>query len=222
MDPRINRFIVAAVVVLTFVGLGQLAQGQEKKPIRLNQDGTLVGVAPNLITVSSEGNVYQLKFKAEQNVVAVTGKLTAEQLQPGMIVRFTGILKGSTIDGEVGEVKVYTAGDGYQLGLLQDAPDQPATITGALQSVKNGTLSVGAGRKKITAKLAAGAAIVIETKDYRIAQRGNAVHFEGTLADDKTSVSARKIEITAGDSSGKTDDGEGDGKSKAKKKKKQA
>lgn len=218
MDLRIIRFIIAAFAVLTSVSLGQLARAQEKKPIRLNQDGTLVGVAPNVITVSSEGKVYQLKFKAEQNIVAVTGKLTSEQLQPGMIVRFTGILKGSTIDGEVGEVKVYTAGDGYQLGLLQDAPDQPATITGALQSVKNGTLSVGAGRKKITAKLAAGAAIVIETKDYRIAQRGNAVHFEGTLADDKTSVSARKIEITVGHSSENKDESE----SKAKKKKKQA
>jgi hypothetical protein len=102
--------------------------------------------------------------------------------------------------------------------MLHDAPDQPATITGALQSVKNGTLSALAGRKKITAKLAEGAAIVIDSKDYRIAQRGNAVHFEGTLGDDKTSVSARKIEITVGSSSEKEERDEG----KAKKKEKQS
>jgi hypothetical protein len=214
-----NRVLAAGVMLAFFAAGAVVARAQAKKPIRLNQDGTLVAVAANQITVSSEGKVYQIKIKADQNVVAVTGKLAPEQLQSGMIVRFTGMLKGSTIDGEVAEVKVYTSADGYQAGILQDSPDLPATITGTLQTFKNGTLSVGAGRKKITAKLADGAAVLIDTKDYRVASRGDAVHFEGTLADDKTTVSARKVVITVGGSAGGEKDPQGAG-GKAKKKRK--
>jgi hypothetical protein len=158
--------------------------------------GTLVSAAANAITISSEGKIVTLKFKPEQNVVTVTGKLTPDQLKAGMIVRFTGTLKGAAIDGEVGDVKIYTAADGYQLGVLQDAPDQPATITGTLQGVKNGTLTVSAGRKKVTGKLAAGAAINLETRDFSLAQRGNAVTFEGRASpNDPSTISARKITI---------------------------
>jgi hypothetical protein len=156
-----------------------------------------VSAAPGLITISSNDKALRLKFKADQNVVTVKGKLTPEQLRPGMIVRFSGLLKGSTIDGEIGDVKVFTAADGYQLGLLQDTPDQPATITAALQSLKNGTLTVNVGRKKVTGKLAEGAAITLETKDYSLAQRGSVVQFEGRAAvGDASTVNARTIVIT--------------------------
>ena len=206
---------VAFAAALCAVALGTLpARGQN----RGSRGGTLVSAAANLITISSEGKLVQLKFKAEQNVVTVTGKLTPDQLRAGTIVRFTGALKGSKIDGEISDMKVYTAADGYQLGILQDAEDQPATITATLQSFKNGTLTVSAGRKKITAKLAEGAAIVLETKDYSLAQRGNAVQFEGRAApNDATPINAKKIVITVGSNAGEPEQNEPAGK-KAKKK----
>ena len=187
----------AALCIAALAALSALGQG------RASRGGTLVSAAANLITISSEGKVVSLKFKADQNVVTVTGKLSPEQLQAGMIVRFTGTLKGARIDGEISDVKVFTAADGYQLGILQDAPDQPATITGTLQSFKNGTLTVSAGRKKITGKLAEGAAIVLETRDYSLAQRGNSVTFEGRAApNDPTTINAKKIVITLGNTAG--------------------
>jgi len=206
---------VAFAAALCGVALATLpAPGQN----RASRGGTLVSAAANLITISSDGKLVQLKFKAEQNVVTVTGKLTPEQLQAGAIVRFTGDLKGSKIDGEISDMKVYTAADGYQLGILQDAPDQPATITATLQSFKNGTLTVSAGRKKITGKLAEGAAIVLETKDYSLARRGNAVQFEGRAApNDPTTINAKKIVITVGNNAGESEVKEPAGK-KAKNK----
>jgi len=186
---------------------------------RASRGGTLVSAAANLITISSDDKIILLKFKADQNVVVVKGKLTPEQLQAGMIVRFTGTLQGSKIDGEISDVKVFTAADGYQLGILQDAPDQPATITGMLQSFKNGTLTISAGRKKIMGKLAEGAAIEIETRDFSLAQRGNAVQFEGRAApNNPTTVNAKKIIITLGSGAGESTENEPAGK-KAKKKK---
>src|SRR6186713_43515 len=99
-----QRVVFAAA--LYAVALATLpARGQN----RASRGGTLVSAAANLITISSEGKLVQLKFKAEQNVVTVTGKLTPDQLQAGTIVRFTGALKGSKIDGEISDMKVYTA-----------------------------------------------------------------------------------------------------------------
>lgn len=207
-----RRGLVLAVALGAVALLAMPALGQ-----RGSRGGTLVSAAPNLITISSEGKIIQLKFKAEQNVVTVTGKLTPEQLQDGMIVRVTGTLKGSAIDGEVSDVKVFTAADGYQPGILQDAPDQPATITGTLQSFKNGTLTVSAGRKRITARLAEGAAIGLETRDFSLAQRGNAVTFEGRASpNDATTINAKKIVITLGNTA---DTGAEPAGKKAKKKK---
>ncbi len=211
-DTSRRLAIAVALCAVALAGLPALGQG------RASRGGTLVAATPGLVTVSSEGKIVRLKFKAEQNVVSLTGKLTPDQLQAGMIVRFTGTLKGSTIDGEISEVKIYTAADGYQLGVLQEAPDQPATVTATLQSFKNGTLTASAGRKKITGKLAEGAVIVIETKDLSLAQRGNAVNYEGRAApNDPSTINAKKIIITIGNAAaGESEENAG---KKAKKKK---
>lgn len=216
MTIRNSSQRLAFAVALCAVALGGLSALGQVRP----RGGTLVSAAANLITISSEGKIVRLKFNAERNIVTVTGKLTPDQLQAGMIVRFTGALKGATFDGEISDVKVYTAADGYQLGILQDAPDQPTTITATLQSFKNGTLTVNAGRKKITGKLAEGAAIVIETKDFSLAQRGNAVSYEGRAApNDPTTINARKIIITVGNTATGESEEKEPAETKAKKKK---
>lgn len=207
--------VAFALALCVALGASLPVMGQN----RASRGGTLVSAAANLITISSDDKIILLKFKADQNVVVVKGKLTPEQLKAGMIVRFTGTLQGSKIDGEVSDVKVFTAADGYQLGILLDAPDQPATVTGTLQSFKNGTLTVSAGRKRITGKLAEGAAIEIETRDFSLAQRGNAVQFEGRAApNNPTTINAKKIIITLGSGAGGSGENEPAGK-KAKKKK---
>jgi hypothetical protein len=190
-----TRSIITLVALGLLAALGSKAAAQNAVTIREN--GTVLAISPGNITASAGGKTYALKFKPEQSVVFVQGKLKPEQLQQGMIVRVTGTLKGTAIDGDVSEVKIYTSADGYQPGVLQDAPDQPATITGQLASAKNGVLTINAGRKRVTAKLAEGAKIILDTKDYSIVKGGEPIYIDGRTTDGKN-VTARKIVITIG------------------------
>src|SRR5688572_27014667 len=133
--PRTTRPIpvIAVCLAVVLASAGQKAVGQKSE--RINKTGQIVSVAPGLITAKADGDVYTLKFSKDRNIVAVTGNLQLSQLQRGMLVRCTGTLKGNTIEGEAAELKVFGAADGYQLGVLQDAPDQPATVSGQLSKI---------------------------------------------------------------------------------------
>lgn len=167
-------------------------------PVRLKKSGKVIAVTPGAISASADGKSYTLKFKPEQSVVTVTGKLKLADLQVGTIVRLTAMLKGQAVEGEVTVLKVYTTADGYQSGILKDAADQPATITGAIQKVQDNRLTIGAGRQKITATLAENATILLETKDYSIVKGGEPIEFDGRTTDG-TNVNALKIVITKGE-----------------------
>ena len=192
----INRIFAGVTLVALAIALAVPAASQN--PVRLKKTGKVVAVTPGAISVSAEGKNYTLKFKPEQSVVSVTGKLKPADLQIGTIVRLTAMLKGSTVEGEVTELKVYTTADGYQLGVLKDAADQPATVTGTIQKVKDNLLTIGAGRLKITATLAENATILLETKDYSIVKGGETIEFDGRSTDG-TNVNALKIVITKGE-----------------------
>jgi hypothetical protein len=186
---------------ITFIVLGLLAvtgsEAAAQNAVTIRENGTVLAISPGNITASAGGKTYTLKFKPEQSVVFVQGRLTPDDLKQGMIVRVTGTLKGTALDGDVSEVKIYTTADGYQAGVLQDAPDQPATITGQLASAKNGVLTISAGRKRVTAKLADDAKIILDTKDYSIVKGGEPIFIDGRTTDGKN-VTARKIVITIG------------------------
>ena len=196
IDPAIctSGRVLGIVSLLAFTALTAWAQ----KPERINAKGKVLGVSPGAILMAEEGGkTYTVKLPQTQSVVQVTGTLPVEKLQPGMIVRFTSKLKGSAVDGEIAELKIYTPNDGYELGLLQDDPSQDATVTGQLFKVNKGMLTINAGRKRFTGKLAENAAIVIDSKDYSVAKSGDAIHAEGTVGKDG-SVTARKVVITIG------------------------
>lgn len=194
---RWTQLAIAALIALAV--LPQLGTGQEKKKaVRVSLRGTVVSATPGLFTAKAEGKVYKLKFNTERNIVAVTGNLERSQLQRGMLVRVVGPLKGTSVEGEVAEVKVYGAADGYLAGVLQDAPDQPATISGQLAKIKDNHLTIAAGRKNVNVKLADDAQVVVDTKDYTILRGGEAIHFDGTVAGDGFTVTCRKITVTVG------------------------
>jgi hypothetical protein len=115
-----------------------------------------------------------------------------------MLVRCTGTLKGNTVEGEVAELKVFGKADGYQFGILQDAPDQPATVTGQLSKITDNAATIAAGRKNITLRLAEDLQVVVDTKDYSILQGGEEVAFDGQVAADGKTVGCRKIVVTIG------------------------
>lgn len=191
--------LAVAIGLALFGRLVGSGLGQEKKRVYIKTTGKVVAVAPDSITVSADGKVYQLKVKADQSAIAVTGKLTPDQLKAGAIVRCTGLLKGNTLQDEISELKVYTAADGYQADVLQDAPDQPATITGLLQNLRKNAVTIAIGRRKITGKLADEPTIVVESKDHSLARPGDSIQFKGYLTGNGTTIATpREVVITLG------------------------
>jgi hypothetical protein len=201
------------LVALAAAGLMALPAHAQKKSERVNLTGQVVSAAPGLFTAKADGKVYTIKFKTERNIVAVTGNLAIDQLQRGMLVRCTGTLKGNAIEGEVAEVKLYGAADGYQSGILQDAPDQPATVSGQLAKLTDRSLTIAAGRKNVNVRLAQNAAVVVDTKDYSMLKGGEQIQFDGVLASDGKTITARKIIITLGKTA---DEPKAEGKAKKK------
>jgi hypothetical protein len=195
---HICRWISAALAATVVVAAPLPAHAQKKKSERVNLKGQVVSASPGLFTAKADGKLYTIKFSKERNIVAVTGNLDLDQLQRGMLVRCTGTLKGNAIEGEVPEVKLFGVADGYQLGILQDAPDQPATVSGQLSKLKDRSLTIAAGRKNINVKLAENATVVVDTKDYSMLKGGEQIQFDGPLSSDGKTVSARKITITLG------------------------
>ncbi|MDX1947861.1 MAG: hypothetical protein SFU86_20855 [Pirellulaceae bacterium] len=191
-----GKWLTWTAVFAATLAWGLPASGQN--PVRIKKTGKVVAVSPGAISATADGKSYTLKFKPEQSVVMVTGKLKPSDLQLGTIVRLTAMLKGAVVDGEVAEVKVYTTADGYQAGVLKDAADQPATITGAIQKIKDNVLTIGAGRQRITATLAEDAKVILETKGYSICKGGEPIEFDGRTTDG-SNVTALKIVITKGE-----------------------
>jgi len=198
--PTKCRRLIAALAAVAVVAFPPAAYAQ-KKPERVNLTGQVVSASPGQFTAKAEGKLYTIKFSKERNIVAVTGNLDLDQLQRGMLVRCTGTLKGNTMEGEVAEIKLFGVADGYQLGVLQDAPDQPATVSGQLSKLKDRSLTIAAGRKNVNVRLAENATVVVDTKDYSMLKGGEQIQFEGTVAADGKSISARKITITLGKTS---------------------
>jgi hypothetical protein len=191
---------------------GTTTAQDKKKPERVSLRGQVVNAGPGQFTAKAGGKVYTLKFSKERNIVAVTGNLELSQLQRGMLVRVEGTLKGNAIDGEVNQVKVYGAADGYQSGVLQDAPDQPATVSGQLAKIKDNFLTIAAGRKSVNVKLAEDAKVVVDTKDYSFLRGGETIDFDGTATGNGFVVNCKKIVVTVGKPA--EEDGQPPGKKK--------
>jgi hypothetical protein len=216
MSPRAATcWLLAAALALVAAAAPTQAQ-EKKKSVRVSKTGQVVAVSPGIITAKADGAFYNLKVNKDKNIIAVTGNLDRSQLKRGMLVRCTGTLKGNTVEGEVAEIKVFGKADGYQFGILQDSPDQPATVTGQLSKISKDAATIAAGRKNITLRLAEDMQVVVDTKDYSILQGGEEIAFDGQVAADGKTVGCRKIVVTIG----KTDDDKSAEEPPAKKKKK--
>jgi type II secretory pathway pseudopilin PulG len=194
-----------AILVATLAILGLLlgaaspaAAQAKKKSVRVSLKGEVIGVSPGIIRAKAEGKPYLLKVNEDRNTLTITGTILSDQLKAGLIVRCTGMLKGNALAEELTELTVHTAADGYQANVLQDGPNEPATIIGRLTRVKDKSLVIAAGRKTISARLADDAKILVDTKDYSVLKGGEAVHFDGQVASDGKTVGCRKITITIG------------------------
>ena len=193
---RIPSIVLALIAVAT-CSLWPAA-GYAQFPKRVKTKGQISAVAQGKILLTDEANkLITFNIRDDQNVVAVQGKLALTDLKPGTFVRVEGTLKGNEIEGEVSQIKVFSAADGYEAGIAQDAKDQPAIVTGAVKLLKDNTLTIQAGKKRVTAKLAKDVAVTLDSKDYTLAPTGAQVEAEG-YETKNGSVNAKKVVITVG------------------------
>jgi hypothetical protein len=175
------------------------SQANADFPKKVKTKGKITAIASGKIMVKDATNsVRTFNVLPDREVgITVQGKLTLADLKPGMLVRVEGPLKMNTLDGEVAKITVYSANDGYEAGILQEAKDAPATVTANIKLVKDGTLTLLAGKKRITAKLAKELEISVDSKDYSVAPTGSLIEAEGYETKDG-SVNAKTIAITIG------------------------
>jgi hypothetical protein len=192
------RATIALLMVLASLA-GPLSPATADFPKKVKTKGKITAVAPGkIMLMDATNNVRTFNVLPDRQVgITVQGKLTLADLKPGMLVRVEGPLKMNTLEGEVAKITVYSPTDGYIVGIVQDSADQPAVITGTLKLVKNGTLTLLAGKKRITARLAKDVAVNVDSKDYSLAPTGSLIEAEGYETKDG-SVNAKKVVITVG------------------------
>lgn len=166
------------------------------QPRRVKAKGKVVSVVGNLITMLDEGkNRHTLRPKAETPQIEIGGQLLAADIKSGMIVRLTGSVKSNELTEEVSELVIHSPADGYQLGIAQEAADQPATIVGQFVRIKDGKLTISIGKRRINAKLAKELAVTVESRDLRFVRPGDAIEIDSYTTNSGV-LSARIIQVT--------------------------
>ena len=186
----IGSFVFALIVALTW------SDDAAAQPRRVRAKGQVVSVVGNLITLIDEGkNRHQVRPKAGTGLVEISGPWEAAKLQPGMIVRLTGVVKSNEIDDEVTELKIHSPQDQYQLGIAQQAENEPTEIVGQFVRIKDDKLTVSLGKRRINAKLAKDATITVESKDLAFVKPGDAIEIDSYTTNSGI-LSGKSIKVT--------------------------
>ena len=193
------RATTAVLMILASMA-GLFSQAGAAPPKRVKFKGQVAAVSPGKILITDEqAKVRTFNILPDKEVsIAVKGQVTLADLKPGMLARVEGTLQMNALEREVAKITVYSLSDGYVAGILQDSADQPAVVTGIVKLLKDDTLTLQAGKKRITAKLAKDVAVVVDSKDYTLAPTGSLIDADG-YETKNGSVNARKIVITIGE-----------------------
>ena len=190
---------ITAVLLVLITLIVVLPQANADFPKKVKSKGKITAIAPGKIMVKdATSNLRTFNVLPDREIsITVQGKLALTDLKPGMLVRVEGPLKMNAFEEEVSKITVYSPNDGYEAGILQESKDEPAIVTATLKLVKDGTLTLFIGKKRITAKLAKELSIEVDSKDYSLAPPGSLIEAEGYETKDG-SVNAKKVVITVG------------------------
>ena len=121
------------------------------------------------------------------STVSVTGTAAPEYLKAGLTVKFTAEIDGTgAMQGEIEELEIFTPAGKNSLGLFATGGGDDAKpvkkleagtydIKAKIASYKEGVLTVVAGGKKISGKVAAEPKIAVNLSDLSVAQVGDSV-----------------------------------------------
>ncbi len=192
----LSRISGIGSIVLALLLTGAWPDNASAQPRRVKAKGQVISVVGNLITLIDEGkNRHQVRPKADTGQVEISGSWDAAKLQPGMIIRLTGVVKSNEIDEEVTELKIHSPKDQYQLGIAQPAENEPAEILGQFVRIKDGKLTVSLGKRRINARLAKDATITVESKDLAFVKPGDAIEIDSYTTSSGI-LSGRTIKVT--------------------------
>lgn len=195
---------LAGLVAWTLTGGPARAQFQAPlNSLEFSDDGTVEVVQENAIKIrDSKNDDWILEFNAG-TTIRVTGDAEPEWLRPGSYVKFTGdIDKKGSVQKDIDEIEIITAGDKGSLGLFTPAEgDTPGkvvrnavsgtyVIKGRLTKNQDGRILVLAGSRQVTGRLGEELAVKLNVDDHTLAQAGDTVKVKAWYFEKTRPVSA--------------------------------
>ena len=197
--------ILACAALICALPCAVLAQGNRgRNVIEVTNftaiKGKFVAAKPGMIQWTESDEIPCYVKVLPSTYVQVLGEAEPSFLRPGLLVKFTGTIQGrGTVAEPVEEITVFTPRDGYTIGVINEdenskRDDGPKSITGQLKSIKNGKITVVAGKQTIKAELVEEPVVKIDINDYSLATPGDEITISG-LGLDQTKIEATGIEI---------------------------
>jgi hypothetical protein len=157
----------------------------QAEPKSWEGEGTVEAVQGGAVKLtSSRQELWIAKTVPGQSKVLVEGTAEPDFLRPGLSVKLSGTIdKKGTLDGEIAALEIFSPHGKGDIGLFLSGEDKPARnpgpgtydIRGKVASFKEGLLTVTAGGKRITGKLADAAEIKVNLDQLSFAQQGDAI-----------------------------------------------
>ena len=186
MKWLLTQRITAALAVGLLVSAKAYAQQQNA----WNESGTIQDVGSNMVSIKGANEQLWMVRLDPKAKIQVEGTAEAGYLHSGLNVKFAGeIDKKGALQGEIKQIEIFTPQDKRDIGLfaegatdakpVRNAPAGRYEIKAKVNTFKEGQLTVTAGGKKITGKLAPDAEVKVNGGSLQFAQEGDTVRASG-------------------------------------------
>ena len=182
----------AAVFLLSLL-VGSTGAQQPQPPKTLDESGTVKDVSDGKIQFETAKNEMWLIQLSGETKLRVEGTAELSYLRGGLAVRFTGEFdKKGALSEDIKEIEIFTPQGKNGLGLFSDAnSDKPVRnapagsyeIRGKVTAFKDNEITVSAGTKKISGKVADDVAIKVSVEDTKDIRIGDAAKVKATYID---------------------------------------
>jgi len=180
---------LARYCLVLLLALPGIAIAQEQNA--WSQQGTIQDVSATMVSIKTGADQVWLVRVDPKAKVQVEGTAEAGYLHAGLNVRFSGeIDKKGALQSDITQLEIFTPQDKRSIGLFPagGGPDaKPVRVVAAgkyeirarVNTYKDGQLTVSAGGKKITGKLAPNAEIKVNAASLQMAQEGDTIRASG-------------------------------------------
>lgn len=155
-----------------------------------SESGIVKDVGSSMVSLKSANDHIWLVRVDPKTKLQVDGTAEAGYLHSGLNVKFSGeIDKKGVLQSEIKQIEIFTPQDKRSIGLfaegaqdakpVRNAPPGRYEIKARVNTYKDGQLTVSAGGKKITGKVAPDAEIKVNAGSLTFVQEGDSVRASG-------------------------------------------